>query len=247
MFSKLSRVSPAMGVALVALVFSVSGTSLAQGAAARFGRLISGSQIKRGSLPGDRIKSNSVTGKQIAEKSLSTVPSALNAQNAQVAARATNAQRATNADNALSLGGTAAAGYLTFASHAIPSGTTVTGAFGISSTVTETVNPITSNDVTEVVQLPDPASADLTDGSVNFAPATGALDADASCVGNASAPTAPAGKVCLYLTSLSGTGTTVEGLAIPGLAGSRSGFVVHALNATAGGAGVYGTWAYTAP
>ena len=51
MFWKFPRVSPAMGVALVALAFAVSGTSFAQGAATRVGKLISGSSIKRGSIP----------------------------------------------------------------------------------------------------------------------------------------------------------------------------------------------------
>ncbi len=146
MFSKLTRVSPAMGVAMVALVLSLGGTSFAQDAATRVGKLISGSKIKRasipgdrlikGGVPGDRLKANSVTGKQINEKTLGTVPNATRAQRVTLADRATNAQRSTNADNALALGGTAAAGYLSFATRTIPSGTTVTGAFGIGSNVT---------------------------------------------------------------------------------------------------------------
>ncbi len=149
MFSKLTRVSPAMGVALAALVLSLGGTSFAQTAATKVGKLISGSKIKRGSIPGnrlakggvtgDRIRSNSITGKQINESTLGTVPSAATAKKVTLADRATNAQRATNADNALALGGTAAAGYLSFASRAIPSGTTVTGAFGVGSNVSATV------------------------------------------------------------------------------------------------------------
>ncbi len=275
MFSKLTRVSPAMGVAMIALVLSLGGTSFAQGAASKLGKLISGSKIKRGSIPGDRlvkggvpgdrIKSNSITGKQINEKTLGTVPSATRAQRVTLADRATNAQRATNADNALALGGTAAAGYLSFAGRGIPSGTTVTGAFGIGSNVTATVTttvvdpedltPMTpptatsttamTSDIRQVVQLPGTAPADLSNGTVNFA--AGGADADPSCSGTATAPTAPAGKVCLYLSSAAGTGTAVDGQAIPGLAGSRSGFVVHATNATLGETGAFGTWAYTAP
>ena len=179
MFPKVPRVSPAMGVALVALAFAVSGTSFAQGAATRVGRLISGSSITRGSITGSRIKTNSLTGKQIDEKSLATVPSAAVAARAQVADRATNAQRATSADNALALGGTAAAGFLTYASQPIPSGATVTGAFGFASAVTDTT--ATGNDLEQVVSLPGTAPADLTDGSVNFAPAAGASDADPAC------------------------------------------------------------------
>jgi hypothetical protein len=262
--SKPTRVSPAMGVALVALAFAVSGSSLAEGAATRVSRLISGTSVKRGSLPGnrlvkggvtgDRIRSNTLTGRQINESALATVPRATNAQRAQSAATATNAQRATNADNALALGGTAAAAYQTFATRTIPSGLTVTGAFGISSNVPTTVAidpPATAttaatNDIRAVVQLPGLAPADLSDATVNFANTPAALDGDPSCSGTAAAPTAPAGKVCLYLTAAQGTATTVDGQAIPLLPGSRAGFVVHAADADAT-TGAFGTWAYTAP
>jgi hypothetical protein len=268
-FSKPIRVSPAMGVAFAALAFAVGGSSLAQGAATRIHKLLSGSAIKKGSIPANRLKAGSVTGKQIKagsitgkqinEQTLGNVPSATRAQRVTLADRATNAQRATNADNALALGGTAAAGYLSFASRSIPSGLTVTGAFGIGSNVTvavtTTIDPPPTNatsttemtsDIRQVVQLPGPAPADLSDATVNFANA-GAADADPACSGSAVAPTAPAGKVCLYLTSAAGGGTTVDGQAIPGLAGSRGGFVVHASNATLGQTGAFGTWAYTAP
>jgi hypothetical protein len=241
-----------MGVALVALAFAVSGTSLAQGAATRIGKLISGSSIKKGSIPGnrltkggvtaDRIKSNSLTGKQINEATLAKVPSAASADKAQTAGMTTNAQRATNADNALALGGVAAAAYQTFATRTIPSGITVTGAFGISSNVAGA-----ANDLREVVDLPGLAPADLSDETVNFANAVGPIDVDLSCTGNPNAPTAPAGKVCLYLSSTQGVDTTVEGTAIPSLLGSRSGFAVHAASLTTGSTGVFGTWAYTAP
>jgi len=275
-FSKPIRVSPAMGVAFAALAFAVGGSSLAQGAATRIHKLLSGSAIKKGSIPANRlkagsitgkqIKAGSITGKQINEQTLGNVPSATRAQRVTLADRATNAQRATNADNALALGGTAAAGYLSFASRTIPSGVTVTGAFGIGSNVTAavtvsivppsmpdnstptaaTATTAMTSDIRQVVQLPGPAPADLSDATVNFANA-GAADADPACSGTATAPTAPAGKVCLYLTSAAGAGTTLDGQAIPGLAGSRSGFVVHAANTTLGEVGAFGTWAYTAP
>jgi hypothetical protein len=234
-----------MGVALLALAFAVSGTSFAQGAATRVGKLISGSSIKRGSITGTRIKSNSLTGTQINEQSLATVPSAATARRAQLADRATNAQRATNADSALTLGGTAAAGFLTYASHAIPSGVTVTGAFGIAGV--SAAATATSNDLEQVVSLPGTATSDLTNEIVNFASNPAATDSDATCTGNALAPSAPAGKICLYLSGVQGLGTSVEGLAIPGLAGSRAGFVVHTTTTTAPDTGVFGTWAYTAP
>jgi hypothetical protein len=258
-----------MGVALVALAFAVSGTSFAEGAATRVGKLVSGSKIKRSSMPGnrlvkgsvkgDRLKANSVTGTQVDEKTLATVPSALTAKRVGIADRATNAQRATNADNALALGGTAAAGFMTFATRAIPSGITVTGAFGVGSNVTvtptltsgdtppHTLSTAYANDLQQVVQLPGPAPADLGDASVNFAPGPNAADADGACAGSATAPSAPAGMVCLYLTGAAGADTAVDGRAIPGLAGSRLGFVVHAVSATTSVTGLFGTWAYTAP
>ena len=176
MFSKLTRVSPAMGVALVALVLSLGGTSFAQGAATKLGKLISGSKIKRGSIPGnrlvkggvngDRIKSNSITGKQINERRSRPCPARLTAKRVTLADRATNAQRATNADNALALGGTAAAAYQTFATRPIPSGMTVTGAFGIGSNVTTTVT----------VAVVDPE--DSTPGTPPTATATTAMTSD---------------------------------------------------------------------
>ena len=60
------------GVALVVSVFAVERTSVAQGAATRVGKLISGSSaIKRGSITGNcRVKGNSLTGAQIDERSL---------------------------------------------------------------------------------------------------------------------------------------------------------------------------------
>jgi hypothetical protein len=250
-FSKPTRVSPAMGVALVALAFAVSGSPLAEGAATKVHRLISGSTIKKGSingnrltkatLAGDRLKKNTLTGKQINESTLDTVTSAVRAQSA---ATSTNAQRATKADDALALGGTAAAAYETFATRTIPSGLTVTGVFGISSTVGGGL----TNDLREVVQLPGLAPADLSDETVNFGPGVG--EGDPSCTGSANAPTAPAGKVCLYLTSIQGgTAPTVDGQAIPLLLGSRGGFVVHAAGdpISSSSAGAFGAWAYTAP
>ena len=63
--------------------------------------------------------------------------------------------------------------------------------------------------------------------------------------GTAAAPTAPPGRVCLYLSASVGMSTTVTGEAIPLLAGSRSGFVVQAVQTDAA-TGVFGAWAYTA-
>ena len=194
------------------------------------------------------------------------MPSATRAQRVTLADRATNAQRATNADNALALGGTAAAGYLSFASRTIPSGTTVTGAFGIGSNVTAAVTvavvdpedstPMTpptatattamTSDIRQVVQLPGLAPADLSNATVNFA--NGGAGRRSGLQRDAPRPRPrPRARSACTSRPAQGAGSAVDGQAIPGLAGSRSGFVVHATNATLGETGAFGTWAYTAP
>ena len=227
------RPSPSMIVACIALVVALGGTGLAAS-------LINGNRIQQNSLPGDRVKdaslagvkvkANTLSGAQINERGLGKVPSAATADVARNAGR---------------LGGLPAAGYDSLRQQTIPSGTTVIGAFGISSRVP--VGGGGPNDVREVVSLSGLASADLTDATVNFANAAGAADADGTCAGSAATPSAPPGKVCLYLSATQGAGTVVDGAAIPQLAGSRQGFVVHAATGAGSDTGVFGTWAYTAP
>lgn len=62
-----SRPSPAMVVALIALFIALGGSGYAAVA------------IKNGSLPGKKLKRNSVTGKQVKESTLATVPRARSA------------------------------------------------------------------------------------------------------------------------------------------------------------------------
>jgi hypothetical protein len=85
----LRRPSPALAVSIIALVLAASGTAVAAS------KLVSGnSLIKVNSLSGNRLKSGSVTGKQIKASTLGTVPSATSAQ---TATTATTAQTATTA------------------------------------------------------------------------------------------------------------------------------------------------------
>ena len=96
--------SPAMIVALIALVFAMSGTAVAAS------KLISGDKIiKIGSLSGNRLRNGTVTGTQIKVATLGKVPSAAladtatsatNASHATTADSATNATHATSADSA---------------------------------------------------------------------------------------------------------------------------------------------------
>ena len=83
------RPSPAMVVAVVALVATLAGTAFA--GVATISKLngktvkknsLPGNRVKKKSLPGNRIKKNSITGKQVKESSLGKVPNATNAGNA---------------------------------------------------------------------------------------------------------------------------------------------------------------------
>ncbi|MFN8111434.1 MAG: hypothetical protein U0Y82_16570 [Thermoleophilia bacterium] len=90
---------------MIALVAAAGGTAVATS-------LPSGdSLIKKNSLSGNRLKADTVTGKQIKESSLGTVPAAVKADSAttatsaSTAATATTATNATNATNATTVNG----------------------------------------------------------------------------------------------------------------------------------------------
>ena len=91
-----------------------------------------------------------------------------------------------------------------------------------------------TSDVTQVVQLPGPAPADLTDATVNFANAGGRRRRPHLHRHRRSRRPRPRARSASISRAHAGPGTTVDGQAIPGLAGSRAGFVVHAANATLG-------------
>ena len=215
----------ALAVALSGSSFAASVKNVIDGSDVARNSL-PGNRVEKGSLPANRIEHNALTGRQIKESTLKRVPRAFSAETAL---------------DAGALGGKPAMAYRTLAPQAIPAGTTVTGAFGLSANVIGA----TGVDLRQVVSLPGLATTDLTSATVNFGNAVAVGDPDASCTGTAAAPTAPAGRVCLYLSASVGLNTTVTGEAIPLLAGSRAGFVVQAVQ-TDPATGVFGTWAYTA-
>jgi hypothetical protein len=125
-------------------------------------------------------------------------------------------------------------------SSTIPSGTTITGLFAH-------VGPAASGATIRFgVSFPVPAPVTLDGDDVNFSDSSG--ENDASCTGSGSAPTAPAGKVCLYATSSFST-TQYSGEGGGGFGDSPYGFIVAVTSngASANNVGVQGTWAYTAP
>jgi hypothetical protein len=105
-------------------------------------------------------------------------------------------------------------------------------------------------------QLPIPATAPLKDDDVyvslnGFTAAAGTIaptttDTNAGCTGTAASPTAPAGKVCIYLVA-GENAATIRGLGI-GPTGSPYGFKI-AWDTQAASARSYvdAVYAYTAP
>lgn len=76
-------------------------------------------------------------------------------------------------------------------------------------------------------------------------------DADATCTGTLAAPTAPSGKVCIYVNSVGGVARSTSGGQSSVFLAGQHGFIVHVEpdgGATAGDdMYLFGTWAYTAP
>ena len=106
-YLSIRRPSPAMLVALVALVSSFAGPALADQAVevAKKAKLINGSKIKTRSIGGSKLKNNTLTGKQVAESKLGKVPKAKQADTATTAGSAATAVTAGTATTAGSVGG----------------------------------------------------------------------------------------------------------------------------------------------
>jgi len=134
----------------------------------------------------------------------------------------------------------------------VPSGKTITGAWGGRYIAPQLAF---NNSYLISVSFPLRAPAPLDDANVNVAPNTVAGDPDPSCTGSADAPTAPPGKVCIYIGSSNNALVTGFSLIAPGSGTSRDGdefgFIVRILDdGTVGNTATTsaeGTWAYTAP
>jgi hypothetical protein len=130
------------------------------------------------------------------------------------------------------------------ASATIPVGTTVTGVLAYDTTTN-------TQDVDEVlhVDLPGKARTALSDGTVNFAPDNAGFatnDDDATCTGTFAAPTAPAGKVCIYARSASAFALVSGGVAFADDIWAKSGFdVTFKTNSDSSHVFFDASWAYT--
>ena len=125
----------------------------------------------------------------------------------------------------------------------VPSGTTITGVFSIVDHA-----EFAYDWYPQVVNLRARATTALTDATVNIAPSpfSSVADEDASCTGTALAPTAPAGKVCIYPDASTSFNVTISRGAHVSVLPEQA-FSIHTYPETAGAFQLGGTWAYTAP
>jgi hypothetical protein len=208
-------------------------------------------------------------GREVALDGVGSAARAASAGRADSASRADSAAQADvagRADDADRFAGQSLQGFLRF-NATIPSGTTVTGVWGGREQQAGDAdgNASTPYDLyrfEQAVSLPLPAPVDLTDATVNYAAnnpeaANLADDQDTSCTGSPAAPSAPPGKVCIYLDSplpaVGFNGDSASGLALAG--SPRLGFYIRgpagtgtdAVSSGASGHQIRGSWAYTAP
>jgi hypothetical protein len=220
-----SRLLVGLGAALCLLAATVAVSTVPSGVAAA-GALITGKQVKNSSLTGKDIKDGSLTSKDFKAGQLPSGPQG-------------------PAGPPGTPGTTGPRGFSAW--DTIPSGTTVVGPFGYDST-----SGTAHVDDYVTITLPGVASTHLDTAHVNFDNDLTAVttDDDSTCNGSSTNPTAPAGKVCLYVIEMSGL-ASVQGLTDDNgfntVLESR-GFSIE-LTTDLDNADIYlkGAWAYTAP
>lgn len=121
----------------------------------------------------------------------------------------------------------------------LQSGDTVRGVFGVDGTAS---NVSGGEQFATGVTLPVPAPTALGNLDVSVA---GGFDDNSACTGSYSAPTAPAGNVCIYPESAGLNVDQASGL-VPGDHETPYGFIVQAVSAAGGPVVFQGSWAYTA-
>lgn len=217
--------TPSTWISLLALVFAMSGGAVAAG-------LITSEQIKDGSI---RVKDfkKSERGKLRGKRGPA----------GPAGPAGPGGQSGTD-------GATGARGPSAF--EALPSGETLLGGGALITTVSS--GAFESDYAPIPAELPLPLS-ELTAGrNIFFPPGTANAapgSTSASCTGTASAPTAPAGTLCVYPTFQDNVMTNqLELYAGAGIGADRAdthGFQVTAVSSAAGTLQVTYVWAYTAP
>jgi hypothetical protein len=220
------------------------GLGSAGGAVA--GSLITGKQIKNGTVTGADIKNKSITTKDLATSARPRAgsPGVVGPPGPAGATGPTGSQGARGATGPAGADGDRGPRG-TSAWDVIPSGTTISQGLWLNSSTSGT-----RRSAWEYVPFPGIAPVGLTPDDVVFAPRQDApiRDPDASCTGDLGNPTAPPGKVCIYLADYRNV-EQLEG--VFEFYGARDrGFNVLYREATAQPGQdllIGATWAYTAP
>jgi hypothetical protein len=212
--------------------------------------MITSAQIKNGTI---RLKDLSpATRKAVLGDIGPTGPKGANGANgAKGATGTTGAKGATGVTGAAGTAGTSL-----FDGGSIPSGKTIRGAWG--GRYIAAIAGMQQNSYLLSVSFPLPAPVALTDSDVQFGASTAGPvgDADPICTGSVASPTAPAGKVCIYVNEgPNGTrsNSTLTGFKLSAAGvntdADRYGFEVRMVDAgtVPGTVRAEGTWAYTAP
>lgn len=213
--------SPAMIVAVIALLVALSGGAYAA-------TVISGQNIKKSTITGKQIKNRSLTGSDIKKHSIHKNDLASDAL-------AAGAPGAPGKDGASVLNST------------VPSGKTIRGLWDIDATNNTSQSEMYYS--TGTFQIP--TTQVLSSSAVNFAASAGsdAGDDDATCTGSSNAPTAPPGKVCIYISDgeiYESAAHTMLGNALTDTAPTY-GFEISVSLPTGSTVSYDGAWAYTAP
>ena len=227
-----ARLSFANVVSVLALFIALGGGAYAA------------TQLPRNSVGTKQLRNGAVTLKKIARHTRTSLRGPRGATGAQ----GSQGSQGPKGDK----GNKGDAGTSVFA-NSIPSGTTIAGAWGGRYIAPQLAF---NNSYLISTSFPVKAPQPLADTDVNTAPnGTVAKDPDTTCTGSANNPTAPKGKVCIYISNSSNAGVTGFRLTNPGTTGTAPGdaygFIVRILDAgTVGNTSTVaaeGTWAYTAP
>lgn len=238
----ISRLTSAHLLAILALFMSTAGTSYATAT------YVSGQQIVNNSITTADIRNGSVHGVDIWNNSVSTWDIANNSLTgadvrdgalgySDLSSGVRNLLKDSPCDHDSGHGND----WKCYGSEAV-SGETVRGVWG---TIQYTGD--TDLHTTTGISLPAKATDLLTDETVNFAASDAlAMDGDPECTGTYEEPTAPPGRVCIYVDEYSNPGGTVESRGYASPSGSYYGFFInHRGTPGVDLTGGWGSWAYT--
>jgi hypothetical protein len=247
-----------MTVAVVALVMALGGTGWAATQLAK--NSVGTKQLKRNAVTAAKIKRDSITTRKIEDNAVTSAKidnGTLTEEDFSVAALQTLTGLPGVKGDKGAKGDTGPPGDKgqkgDSALSPVPSGQTIHGAVGGDFHAFDA----TASDFGVDVTLPIPAANDLADGDVfvnidgwqdagsQSAPTTS--DGNAGCTGTPAAPTAPAGKVCIYVSGSDHASNLAGDSVLFGTGASPYGFKLKWDASVAGDTFVDATWAYKAP